>query len=308
MNILKITNNCQQLLFKMFVGGCVRIFLPKHCYKKEGVPSRRFFSRNFHVTVNGVDTEVCKQAFLNMHAISNGRLDRLLKKKQEIGNTGFDERGRHSNKVNKIPIEKIRLVRKHIDSVRQKAGYSGKRKPKKVEILPNLLNIRTMYRSYREEILLKGLEPVCEYRYRKIFHTDFHLNFGKTSRTNEITTKSPVIQKQPQDVLSIPSPIINEVNRDKLVDKYCDKTTINKKGEEFDSMTLSNMNMNLQVNASFKSNKPSFVVAQLGSQTKEYNSRLPDSNQYIYSQEVFQLDYSSGYSSPQQNWIFSNPS
>lgn len=78
--------------YLLFLAGCVRIFLPKFSAKNGGLPGRRFFSRVFYVTVNGVDTEVCKQAFLNMHAISNGRLDRLLKKKQEIGNTGIDER------------------------------------------------------------------------------------------------------------------------------------------------------------------------------------------------------------------------
>lgn len=283
--------------------------MPKHCYKKDGIPSRRFFSRNFHVTVNGVDTEVCKQAFLNLHAISNGRLDRLLKKKQEIGNTGFDERGRHSNKVNKIPIEKIRLVREHINSFRRKAGFTGKRKPKKVEILPGLLNIRTMYRSYREEMQMKGLEPVCEYRYRKIFHNDFHLDFGKTVVPASAPTDSSQPQQQPQQQQQQQQPPhqLQQINQDKQMNKPCQRNNNIKKIENFANTTLQNMNVNVHVNSNVKLDKQMPVYAQLESQgNKEFHMRAPDTTPYVLSQEVFRIDYPSSYNQPQQNWIFPN--
>lgn len=283
-------------------AGCVRIFLPKHCNKKNGIPSRRFFSRNFHVTVNGVDTEVCKQAFLNIHAISNGRLDRLLKKKQEIGNTGFDERGRHSNKVNKIPLEKICLVRKHIDSIRQKAGYTGKRKPKKVEILPAVLNIRTMYRSYKEEMSSKGLEPVCEYRYRKIFHTDYHLDFGKIPALNDCLTSQKYQQHQKH--LKMQNHGLEKQQTGSTCLGNCSENKM-----ELPNVTVQDMNFNVQVNTNLKGTKSTPVYAHLGTpKSKEYQMRSPDPTSYVLSQEVFQIDYSNNYHSPQQNWIFSNQS
>lgn len=278
--------------------------MPKHCYKKDGIPSRRFFSRNFHVTVNGVDTEVCKQAFLNMHGVSNGRLDRLLKKKQEIGNTGFDARGRHNNKVNKIPLEKIQLVRKHIDSVRQKAGYTGKRKPKKVELLPGVLNIRTMYRSYKEEMLLKGLEPVCEYRYRKIFHTDYHLDFGKMTAANEAIPNCKNLQatRQMQETMTyLPQCYLPER-------KICLQSSNVRKLETSPSVTLKDMNLCAQINVGPNNNRDILSHQQLGVQiTKDFQLKPVESTLHPVAQDIFRLDCPSTYSATPQNWTFANP-
>ena len=289
-------------LYKVYINisaGCVRIFLPKHCYKKDGIPSRRFFSRNFHVTVNGVDTEVCKQAFLNIHSISNGRLDRLLKKKQEIGNTGFDERGRHSNKVNKIPIEKIAMVRKHIDSIREKAGYFGKRKSKKVEILPGTLNIRTMYRSYRDEMTLKGLEPVCEYRYRKIFHTDFHIDFGKVSTPSNLDlvgnpNKQILLKQSSHEYDELPSQIYftcdKQIN-DIIYEKDCNN---DKKMEDLikNVPMHADVNINVQVNADIKTNKNNMTYTQLEGGEDDKLLLTRETCSYSTSEDDFRLDYS----------------
>jgi hypothetical protein len=44
----------------------------------------------YKVSVNGFDKKVCKQAFLSLHGISNGRLIRILEKTRCLGSPGTD--------------------------------------------------------------------------------------------------------------------------------------------------------------------------------------------------------------------------
>ena len=186
-----------------------------------------------------------------------------------------------------------------------------------------------MYRSYREEMQSKGLEPVCEYRYRKIFHSDFHLDFGKTVVPASAPTDSlqqqqpqqpqqqPQQQQQQQQVhrQQQPQPQIqqlNGLNQDKHMNKTCQRNNNSiKKMENFTNTTLQNLNvnnvlLNSNVNKQDKQQMP--VYAQLESHgNKEYHMRIQESTTpYVLSQEVFRIDYSTSYNQPQQNWIFPN--
>ena len=67
-----------------------------------------------HVQNGPVSVKICKQAFLKIHAISNGRLNRALKAVEKSGGSSHqDQRGRHEP-VNKTPTGKIELVKEHI--------------------------------------------------------------------------------------------------------------------------------------------------------------------------------------------------
>lgn len=184
------------------------------------------------------------------------------------------------------------MVRQHINGFRRRAGFTGKRKPKKVEILPGLLNIRTMYRSYREEMTMKGMEPVCEYRYRKIFHSDFHIDFAKTMMPAPMTNE--LAQQQEQT---------NQQQTQEKQMKTCQRNNNIKKMENFANTTLQNMSVNVQV---AKPDKQIPVYSQLEPQGNKDFQMRSDGTSYVLSQEVFRLDYSSSYNTAQQNWIFPN--
>ena len=57
-----------------------------------------------------MSTPVCKNAFLAIYAISNGRLSRALSKMKSVGSPQTDQRGRHEPK-NKTPEKDVQFVR-----------------------------------------------------------------------------------------------------------------------------------------------------------------------------------------------------
>ena len=79
-----------------YLCGCVRITRPKKRYTRHA-QSRRNVTRVFYVQDEGFDLRVCKKAFLRIHAISSGRLNRALQARlAEKGSVHMDRRGRHA--------------------------------------------------------------------------------------------------------------------------------------------------------------------------------------------------------------------
>lgn len=76
----------------------------------------------------------------------------------------MNSRGRHGNKTNRIPREKIVEVHKSIDDFRKFAGYPGEAQNDVLEIIPAPYNVRTMYRNYVQVLESEGKTPVTEFR------------------------------------------------------------------------------------------------------------------------------------------------
>ena len=57
------------------------------------------------------------------------------------------------------------------------------RKNRKVEYLPDTLNVTEMHRLYVEWCTEKDYTPESYDFYRKVFHDEFNLKFQKTKRT-----------------------------------------------------------------------------------------------------------------------------
>ena len=89
--------------------------------------------RVFYVSKGSLSVKVCKKAFLKIHGVSNGRLDRTLKAKQFTGGSPHcDKRGKHEpgNKTKKETIDKIKA---HINCIPcYKSHYSRKDNPNRV--------------------------------------------------------------------------------------------------------------------------------------------------------------------------------
>ena len=99
-----------------YISGCVKVISVKRRYTDTPDDSRRNYSRVFYVQNGSVSSRICKQAFLKIHDISNGRLNRVLKAVEKSGGSPHqDLRGKHEP-VNKTPTDKIEHVKEHIAS------------------------------------------------------------------------------------------------------------------------------------------------------------------------------------------------
>ena len=126
-----------------------------------------------------MSARVCKVAFLRIHGISNGRLDRALKAQSDEGGSPHnDQQGCHVP-PNKIPEASLEFVREHISCFpKYKSHYSCLDNPNKHYLSPDL-TINKMYQLYKEECSKQAKAPVSEWVYRQVFNKEFNLSFGR---------------------------------------------------------------------------------------------------------------------------------
>lgn len=116
---------------------------------------------------------VCKMAFLQLHGLSNGRVDRVL---QAVAcQSPFalqDRRGHHSPK-NKTREEDINYACCHINSF--PIGYHSSETYDCGRLsLPHDLNVEKMYRMYKEQCTMDKRVPIGSFVYRKILKERFN--------------------------------------------------------------------------------------------------------------------------------------
>ncbi|XP_071532536.1 uncharacterized protein [Panulirus ornatus] len=116
---------------------------------------------------------VCKNAFLQLHGLSNGRVDRVL---QAVAcQSPFalkDRRGHHSPK-NKTQEEDIDYACCHIRSFPIESCNSEITGTNRL-FLPHNLNVEKMYRMYKEQCSRDKRIPIGSFVYRKILKERFN--------------------------------------------------------------------------------------------------------------------------------------
>nr|XP_045592777.1 uncharacterized protein LOC123754423 isoform X1 [Procambarus clarkii]XP_045592778.1 uncharacterized protein LOC123754423 isoform X1 [Procambarus clarkii]XP_045592779.1 uncharacterized protein LOC123754423 isoform X1 [Procambarus clarkii] len=135
----------------------------------------RTYTRIYNVQLKpgGELVRVCKMAFLQLHGISNGRVDRVL---QAVAcQSPFalkDRRGHHSPK-NKTREEDISYACSHIKTF--PIGYdSSETRSDGRCTLPHDLNVEKMYRMYKEQCVTDDRAPIGSFVYRKILKERFN--------------------------------------------------------------------------------------------------------------------------------------
>ena len=94
-----------------YLCGCVKSLPVSRRYSPHGSHSRRQCTRVCYVTTGSVSVRICKKAFLKIHSVSNGRLDRALRPHQTGGRSPHcDQRGKHEpgNKTRKEIVDNIK--------------------------------------------------------------------------------------------------------------------------------------------------------------------------------------------------------
>ena len=123
---------------------------------------------------------MCKTAFLRTHAVTNGRLSRVLKAYADnSGSPHSDLRGRHTP-VNKTTTDDdVAFVKDHIQSFpKYRSHYSRATNPIRQYLHPDL-SITKMYLLYKDVCSTQGKSQVSEGIYRKVFNEQFNLSFGR---------------------------------------------------------------------------------------------------------------------------------
>ena len=168
-----------------YISGCIKVVEIKRRYTAKGAESRRSNSRVYYVHNGaGISARVCRKAFLRIHGLSAGRVDRAIKAQcDSSGVPHIDQRGRRIP-TNKTSDEQIRLVKEHINSFpKYQSHYSRSQSPHRMYLSPEL-TIVTMYNMYKQN---HGGDSVSEWVYRKTFNERFNLSFG-TPKTDTCKT------------------------------------------------------------------------------------------------------------------------
>lgn len=134
--------------------------------RRTSAPPARTCSRVYSVQfkAGGEMLRVCKVAFLCLHGISNGRLDRVLQAVAGQSPCALkDRRGRHSPK-NKTQEEDARHVLGHICTFSLDDSGQPNRHGQPLQNL----SVEKMYHLYREQCVSENRKPVGSFVYRKI--------------------------------------------------------------------------------------------------------------------------------------------
>ena len=142
-------SSCDFNVQSAYLCGCVKTIEVKRRYT-QSESSRRSHSRVYYVSKGGISVRVCKKAFLRIHGISNGRLDRTLRAQvKNNGSPHADQRDRHppANKTSEADVD---LIKEHILSFPQyQSHYSRASNPHRRYLSPEL-TISKMYVLYKE--------------------------------------------------------------------------------------------------------------------------------------------------------------
>ena len=170
-------SSCDLDVQSAYLCGCVKTVEVKRRYTHTE-SSQRSHSRVYYVSKGGLSVRVCKKAFLRMHGISNGRLDRALRAQIKNGGSPHnDQRGRHPP-ANKTSEADMALIKEHIQSFPQyQSHYSRASNPHQKYLSPQL-TISKMYVLYKEWCVGKEKTPQSEWVYRQVFNKSFNFSFG----------------------------------------------------------------------------------------------------------------------------------
>ena len=168
-----------------YICGCIKVVKIKCQYTNKGEESQRSNSCVYYVNNgSGISARVCRKAFLRIHALSAGHVDRALKAHCSSGGVPhMDQRGHHIPS-NKTSEDDITIVKQHIDSFpKYQSHYCRNDSPHRMYLSPELTIVK-MYNLYKQQHVD---DAVSEWVYRKIFNECFNLTFG-TPKTDTCKT------------------------------------------------------------------------------------------------------------------------
>jgi len=89
-----------------------------------------------------------------------------------------DQRGRHSNRPNRLTDEDIEFVKRHISSFPAEMSHYSRAKNSNRQYLSAMVSVQKMHDEYIVFCQAQKVKPVSMYSYQHIFTTRFNLEFG----------------------------------------------------------------------------------------------------------------------------------
>lgn len=156
-----------------FLFGLIKVVGKKRTYTKNVDTSRRNFSREYYLPVNdGKEEIVCKSFFKQVLLVSDGRITIVVKSKTISKSPPQDKRGKHTA-YNKTEILKVLEVKNFINLFPcYESNYSRMKNLERKYLSPSL-NIKIMYKLYKNKIS----NPVSHYIFQEVFNKQFNLHF-----------------------------------------------------------------------------------------------------------------------------------
>lgn len=137
--------------------------------------SRRNYSVNYFLPINGIRKKVCKPMFLNTLGIKKGVVDIALKKRTKENVATSDGRGKRNSKILDPAI--VRDIISHIQSFPCVPSHYCRAESTR-KYLDASLNLATMYRMYVQWCQENNEKaPAKLSTYRNVFKDNFNLGF-----------------------------------------------------------------------------------------------------------------------------------
>lgn len=129
---------------------------------------------HYFIKKNEERLPVCKQAFMNLYAISHFRVQRLTLLLNR-GESPKDMRGKHNNRPSSVTAESRNKIKSHIESFPYKISHYA---TKEVRYLNSKLNVKSMFELFIKKY--PELDKIVKYEfYLQYFKENFSLRFGR---------------------------------------------------------------------------------------------------------------------------------
>ena len=159
----------------------------KRCRIKDR-PSKVLRVLKYTVVKDNEVIEVCRKAFLSMHAVGEKRVSYAVDNASSSGTSKPDQRGKHAPGI-KTAEEKVELVRQNINSLQTVSSHYSRAKSKDRKYLPPGLNKQILYTMYKQWLVREGHRSdmaVSFWKFEDIFDKQFNIGFAppKTDSCN----------------------------------------------------------------------------------------------------------------------------
>lgn len=99
------------------LSGLIRVNeVSRHRSRDDSRPHKSC-SVKYSIRVGTKVIEVCKKAFCSLHGIDKSRVERIIQKIKNKVPSPTDNRGKHSNRPNKLPASIVFQINTHINSI-----------------------------------------------------------------------------------------------------------------------------------------------------------------------------------------------
>lgn len=176
-SLLSWTEKTDYVQSRIEISECKKRRKPEN---RRNIRFKKLFTRKYFFSDK--NKNVCKSFFKSVLQISEGRLEKCVKKKQNLSlSSTVDLRGKH-NAHRKTPIDRIKEVIQFINLLPQYESHYTRAALYERKYLSPELNLKILFNEYIKWCNEKSSQPVSQYMFRDIFYRRFNLKFKQPAQ------------------------------------------------------------------------------------------------------------------------------